>query len=62
MRYPLELMNLKMADGSSITVKSGGNLYAWGFISGSGAVLAESGATVYESPDMGDGAMCKWSF
>ena len=39
---------IKMADNSSITVKNGGNLYAWGFISGSGSVLAESGATVYE--------------
>ena len=39
---------IKMADNSSITVKNGGKLYAWGFISGSGSVLAESGATVYE--------------
>ena len=58
---------IKMADNSSITVKNGGKLYAWGFISGSGSVLAESGATVYEfyqiadfrggsaSSDMGDG-------
>lgn len=45
---------IKMADGSSITVKSGGNLYAWGFISGSGAVLAESGATVYEFYQIAD--------
>ena len=36
-----------MAENSSITVKNGGNLYAWGFISGSGSILAESGATVY---------------
>ena len=58
---------IKMADNSSITVKNGGKLYAWGFISGSGSVLAESGATVYEfyqiadfrggsaSSDMGNG-------
>lgn len=45
---------INMADGSSITVKSGGNLYAWGFISGSGAVLAESGATVYEFYQIAD--------
>ena len=43
-----------MADNSSITVKSGGNLYAWGFISGSGSILAESGATVYEFYQIAD--------
>ena len=45
---------IKMADNSSITVKSGGNLYAWGFISGSGSVSAESGATVYEFYQIAD--------
>ena len=45
---------IKMADNSSITVKSGGKLYAWGFISGSGSVLAESGATVYEFYQIAD--------
>ena len=45
---------IKMADNSSITVKNGGNLYAWGFISGSGSVLAESGATVYEFYQIAD--------
>lgn len=45
---------IKMADNSSITVKKGGNLYAWGFISGSGSVLAESGATVYEFYQIAD--------
>ena len=45
---------IKMADNSSITVKRGGNLYAWGFISGSGSVLAESGATVYEFYQIAD--------
>ena len=45
---------IKMADHSSITVKNGGNLYAWGFISGSGSVLAESGATVYEFYQIAD--------
>ena len=39
---------IRMNTNSSITVKSGGILYAWGFISGNGSVLAESGATVYE--------------
>ena len=45
---------IKMADNSSITVKDGGNLYAWGFISGSGSVLAESGAKVYEFYQIAD--------
>ena len=45
---------IKMADNSFITVKNGGNLYAWGFISGSGSVLAESGATVYEFYQIAD--------
>ena len=45
---------IKMADNSSITVKNGGNLYAWGFISGSGSVLAESGANVYEFYQIAD--------
>lgn len=37
-----------MQDGSSITVKDGGALYAWGYISGRGHITAESGAAVYE--------------
>ena len=45
---------IKMADNSSITVKNSGNLYAWGFISGSGSILAESGATVYEFYQIAD--------
>ena len=45
---------IKMASGSSITVKNGGNLYAWGFISGDGSVTAESGATVYEFYQIAD--------
>ena len=39
---------IKMESGSTITVKSGANLYAWGFISGGGAVTVESGGSVYE--------------
>ena len=45
---------IKMAENSSIAVKNGGNLYAWGFISGSGSILAESGATVYEFYQIAD--------
>ena len=40
--------------GAAITVKSGGALYAWGFVSGNGAVAAESGAKVYEWFQVGD--------
>ena len=39
---------IKMESGSAITVKSGANLYAWGFISGNGSVTVESGGSVYE--------------
>ena len=39
---------IEMKSGSAITVKSGANLYAWGFISGSGAVTVQSGGAVYE--------------
>ena len=39
---------ISMESGSQITVKSGGALYAWGFVTGSGNVTVESGGTVYE--------------
>lgn len=39
---------IRMEDGSSITVKEDGNLYAWGFISGNGSVHVCDNATVYE--------------
>ena len=39
---------IKMESGSAITVQSGANLYAWGFISGSGSVTVRSGGSVYE--------------
>ena len=45
---------IKMESGSAIDVQSGASLYAWGFISGSGSVLAESGATVYEFYQIAD--------
>ena len=34
--------------GSQIVVENGGNLYAWGFVSGAGTVTVKSGGTVYE--------------
>lgn len=39
---------IAMQGSSSITLESGGALYAWGFITGSGSVVAKSGSTVYE--------------
>ena len=39
---------ISMELGSRITVKSGGTLYAWGFVTGSGNVTVESGGAVYE--------------
>ena len=39
---------IKMESGSTIDVKSGGALYAWGFVSGSGAVTVQPGGSVYE--------------
>ena len=40
---------VKMEGNSNITVNSGGKLYTYGYIYGSGSVLAHSGATVYEN-------------
>lgn len=45
---------VKMEQGSKVTLKSGANLYAWGFIQGSGSIVAESGATVYENFQLTD--------
>lgn len=39
---------INMQANSSITVESGANLYAWGYIAGSGSVEIKSGGTVYE--------------
>ena len=39
---------IQMNVGSQITVENGGELYAWGYITGSGNVRITSGATVYE--------------
>ena len=43
------LGHINMAGGSSITVNSGANLYAWGYILGSGSVEVKSGGKVYEA-------------
>ncbi len=39
---------IRMNSGSSVTVNSGGKLYAYGFITGSGTITAKKGADVYE--------------
>ncbi len=39
---------IKMQSNSNITVNNGGNLYAYGYITGSGTVLANEGSSVYE--------------
>ena len=39
---------IRMESGSRITVESGGALYAWGFVTGSGNVTVESGGSAYE--------------
>ncbi len=39
---------IEMEEGSSITLESGGSLYAYGFITGKGTVTALSGAEVWE--------------
>ena len=40
---------VRMQGNSSITVNNGGVLYAYGFVTGSGSVTANSGASVYEN-------------
>ena len=45
---------IKMESDSNITLKNGSSLYAWGFVTGSGSVLAESSATVYEFYQIAD--------
>ena len=40
---------IKMEGDSNITVNNGGVLYAYGFITGSGSVIANSGAQVHEN-------------
>ena len=45
---------IKMDASSKITVASGGTLYAWGYISGDGSIIAESGSTVYENMQIRD--------
>ncbi|HBS02871.1 MAG TPA: hypothetical protein DEA63_03280, partial [Firmicutes bacterium] len=39
---------IQLDEGSSIVLSNGASLYCWGFISGAGSVIAESGSTVHE--------------
>ena len=45
---------LHMNSGSTITLNSGSNLYCWGFITGTGEIVANRGATVYEEFQIND--------
>lgn len=45
---------IKMNNESNITVNGGANLYAWGYIIGSGSVTAKSGSNVYECFQVAD--------
>ena len=40
---------VKMQGNSKITINNGGALYAYGYVTGSGSVVANSGAVVYEN-------------
>ena len=40
---------VRMQENSNITVNNGAKLYVWGYITGSGSVVVESGGTVYEN-------------
>ena len=45
---------IKTSGGSKIDVLSGGGLYAWGYVVGSGSVTINSGAAVYENLQLTD--------
>ena len=45
---------IKMSSDSSIILENGSYLYAWGYITGSGSVEANTGSTIYESFQLTD--------
>lgn len=45
---------IHMTAGSRIQLNSGARLYAWGYISGTGDIIAKNGAKVYEMFQIGD--------
>lgn len=46
--------HIRMNEGSSIVLKDGANLYAWGYVTGDGNVIAESGSCVFEDLQFAD--------
>ncbi len=48
------LSHIKMESGSTMTVQSGGKLYAWGLITGFGSVRMKSGSEVYQDFQLRD--------
>lgn len=52
---PVDKYGLIVMEGdSSIVLNAGGKLFAWGYITGSGTVTAESGSQVYEKMQIAD--------
>lgn len=46
--------HIKMEEGSIVELTGSANLYAWGYISGDGEVIAKTGTTVYEGFQIND--------
>ncbi|MBO5797277.1 MAG: hypothetical protein J6R77_02900, partial [Clostridia bacterium] len=46
--------HIAMSENSLIEVGNGGKLYAWGYVTGSGKVVAKSGAEIYEKMQVSD--------
>ena len=49
-----EYGQIQMNEGSSISISSGGKLYAWGYVTGAGSIEALSGSEVYECFQLAD--------
>ncbi len=49
---PVGMIDLK--EGSTITIADGASAYAWGYIIGSGNMIAESGSSIYEIMQIAD--------
>lgn len=45
---------IHLEEGSTITLNSGANIYAWGYITGKGEIRVKNGATVYEDFQLHD--------
>ena len=44
---------IQLSEGSSITLESGATLYAWGYVTGKGEIIAKSGSKSYEMFQLG---------